>query len=147
MTLVLGTLATCRPAPSKASQPISLEEAEVLIYLLPQAHELRAQAMDVGWELETGKSYNQDDFYVFWVVNSKRPYAQGSVTVGYFAVNKHSAELWSLDTNQFVSTPEIEGVQKIIRNAHLIDEHIIQQYHSRRPDILTNPNTEQKRPD
>ncbi len=121
-------------APPKAPEPITLEEAEVLIYLLPQAHELRSKSMDVSWELETGKSFNQNDFYIFWVVNSKRPNVQGSVTVGYFAVNKHSAEVWSLDANNFVSSSELEGIQRIIRTAHAITEPLIQQYHSRRPD-------------
>lgn len=133
------------PVPARATHSkkdpdfISLEESEILILLLPQASELRRQGMDVGWELQTGPKFNQADFYTFWVVNSTRPGVEGSVTVGYFAVNKHSAEVWSLDKGEFVSSPEIEGVQRIVRRAHSIDEALIRQYHSRRPDVFTGP--------
>ncbi len=136
--LILGrTPALPRVAASPSdARPLSLEEAEILIYLLPEAHELRRQSMDVSWELENGEKLNQSDFFIFWVTNAKRPHHEGSVTVGHFGINKHNAEIWSLDGNQFVSTPEIEGAQKIIRRANSMDQSVIQQYHSRRPDIL-----------
>lgn len=129
------------PATHSAKEPnfIRLEEAEILVFLLPQAAELRRQGMDVGWELQTGPKLNQADFYTFWVVNSTRPHVEGSVTVGYFAVNRHSAEVWSLDKGEFVSSPEIEGIQRIVRRAHSIDDALIRQYHSRRPDVFTGP--------
>jgi hypothetical protein len=34
-------------------EQIAPDEAEILIYLLPQAQELRKQGMDIGWELQT----------------------------------------------------------------------------------------------
>jgi len=129
------------PAAHSTRKPdlINIEEAEILIFLLPQAAELRRQGMDVGWELQTGPKLNQADFYTFWVVNSSRPHVEGSVTVGYFGVNKHSAEVWSLDKGEFVSAPEIGGVQRIIRRAHSIDDALVRKYHSRRPDVLSGP--------
>ena len=60
--------------------------------------------MDVGWELQTSPKLNQRDFYTYWVVNSKRPNVEGSVTVGYFSVNKHTAEVWD-DNNEKVKVP------------------------------------------
>jgi len=145
LVLTISLLSFCTPtgaAQSPTSLPesqlINLEEAEILIYLLPQARELRRQGMDIGWELQTSTKFNQEDFFVFLVANTKRSYANGSVSVGYFAVNKHNAEIWSLDINRFVSSQGIRGVQKIIRSAHHIDEAVIRRYHSRRPDILTD---------
>jgi hypothetical protein len=126
--------------PSKIPELINIEEAEFLIYLLPEAQELRSQGMDISWELETSADLNQADFYVFWVINPKRKHHEGSVTVGYFGVNRHNAEVWSLDSNGLLSTPELEGAQRIIRQARSITETVVQQYHLRRPDAPAKPN-------
>ena len=77
--------------------------------------------MDIGWELQTSDKLNQRDFYTFWVINSKRPNTAGSVTVGYFSVNKHTAEVWDTNSDRVVGAAEIEGVQRILRRAHHID--------------------------
>lgn len=74
---------------------IALEEAEILIYLLPAAQTVRSQGMDIGWEQQTSSKLNQNDFYVFWVVNDKRQNVHGSNTIGYYGVNKHTADVWS----------------------------------------------------
>ncbi len=122
---------------SPAPQSVSLCEAEILVYLLPQAHDLRADGMDVAWALETGPELNQKDFYNFWVVNAKRKGHSGSVTVGYFSVNKYTADV--LDARQqYVVTPELQGVQRILRKGHGIDEAAIREYRSRRM-YLTPP--------
>src|SRR5690242_11186417 len=114
---------------------IPLQEAEILIYLLPQAKELRNQGMDVGWELEPGNRLDKEDFYTFWVVNSKRPNVEGSVTVGYFSVNKHTAVIWDDDTGKTVSATELAGIQRILRQAHHIDQSILQKFSSLRPEM------------
>jgi hypothetical protein len=108
-------------------------EAEILIYLLPEAQELRKQGMDIGWELQTSDKLNQRDFYTFWVINSKRPNTAGSVTVGYFSVNKHTAEVWDTNSDRVVGAAEIEGVQRILRRAHHIDEETLHKFGSLRP--------------
>src|ERR1700722_17661855 len=97
---------------------ISLTEAEILIYLLPQAQELRRQGMDVGWERQTSARLNQKNFYVFWVVNNKRSPVEGSVRVGFFAVSKFTAEVWDDDLETIVSGPDLAGIQNILRKAH-----------------------------
>jgi|SRR6266702_1754117 len=112
---------------------ITLTEAEILVYLLPQAQELRKQHMDVGWELQTGPQFNRKDFYTFWVVNAKRPNVEGSVTVGYFDVNKHTGEIWDEGLEKFVVSPELAGVQGILRKAHGIDSSILSKYRLARP--------------
>lgn len=116
-------------------EQIALHEAEILIYLLPQARELRNQGMDIGWELETSPQLNQKDFYTFWVVNSKRPNVEGSVTIGYFSVNKHNADVWDDDNKKTVSTVEIEGVKRILRQAHYIDKSTVQKFALLRPNM------------
>jgi len=120
-------------ADSFKAESITLYEAEVLIYLLPEAHEVRSQGMDVGWEQQQSPSLNLDDFFVFWVVNAKRKDVHGSVTIGFFSVNKHTADIWDNDLGDFVVTPELQGVQRILREAHHIDEGTVQKFHSQRP--------------
>jgi len=120
-------------ADSFKAESITLYEAEVLIYLLPEAHEVRSQGMDVGWEQQQSPSLNLDDFFVFWVVNAKRKDVHGSVTIGFFSVNKHTADIWDNDLGDFVATPELQGVQRILREAHHIDEAIMEKFRSRRP--------------
>lgn len=114
------------------SEQIALHEAEILIYLLPAAKQIRYEGMDIGWELQTAPRINQytrEDYYTFWVVNAKRT-GTFSVTVGYYSVNKHTADVWSHTTNEIVTSAEIQGVQKILHRAHRIDEHTIKQYRS-----------------
>jgi len=117
---------------AEQAELLGLHEAEILIYLLPDAHEVRKQGMDVGWELQTGSDFNQKDFFVFWVVNAKRPNVNGSVTLGYYAVNRHTADVWVDVVNGFVVSKELEGVQRILRRAHHIDEATIAMYRSLR---------------
>jgi len=75
--------------------------------------------MDVGWELQEQNPdrYPKDKYYVFWLVNSKRT-GVGSTTIGYFAVNKYTGDVWNSDVDQLITSPELEGVQKILRRAH-----------------------------
>jgi hypothetical protein len=121
----------CAPHAALPEQ-IAPYEAEILIYMLPEAQELRSQGMDVGWERETSPKLNQRDFYTFWVVNSKRPNVQGSVTVGHFSVNKHTAEVWD-DNDKRVESSELTGIARILRQAHHIDEGTLHKYSLLRP--------------
>jgi hypothetical protein len=122
-------------SPLSAVKPelIALHEAEILIYIMPVAQEVRKQGWDIGWELQTSTDLNQEDYFVFWVVNPKRPNVNGSVTIGYYSVNKHTADIWDDNFGKFIEGAELEGVQAILRRAHHIDEATIQQYRSRRP--------------
>lgn len=133
LPLMAHKAASQSPPAATPPERIALHEAEILIYLLPQAQELRNQGMDIGWELETSPEVNQQNFYTFWVVNSKRPNVQGSVTIGYFSVNKHTAEVWDDDREKLVSSSELEGVQRILRQAHHIDESTLRRFSPLRP--------------
>ncbi len=135
--LALATLLCCTVCLAVPPEPslITLHEAEILIYLIPEAHELRKQGMDVGWELETGSGMNQEDFYIFSVANVKRRRVHGSAGVGFFAVNKHTADVWDAVAGELVTSSELEGVQRILRKAHLVDSATISKYSGRRPFV------------
>jgi hypothetical protein len=129
-----ATTLPSKPQISRAEQ-ISYTDAEILVYLLPQAQELRRQGMDIGWELQTSPALNQTNFYIFWVVNSKRPKVEGSVTVGYFAVNKHTADVWDQGLEEFVVSPDVAAVQSILRRGHHIGAETISSFRQMRPEI------------
>lgn len=117
----------------RSPEKISRHEAEILIYLLPEAVEIRREGMDVGWEFQDSDAYNQKDFYIFWVYNRDRT-GTGSITIGYFAVNKHNADVWDLDFERLVAGKEIERVQGILRKAHSISEDTIQNFRAINPN-------------
>ena len=132
---VAFTLATSTPyAQTKAPELLPLHEAEILIYLSPPAVSVRAEGMEVGWELQEAKQYNKN-FYVFWMYNAVRE-STGSVTIGYFAVNKRTAEVWDLGLERFVESKELAGVQRILRKAHHIDDQTIEKYGRQLPTQL-----------
>ncbi len=120
--------------PTFKPESIALHEAEILIYIMPAAQEVRKQGWDIGWELQTSPDLNQKNYFVFWVVNSKRPNVNGSVAIGYYSVNKNTADIWDDNFGSFVKGAELEGVQAILRRAHHIDDATIEQYRSRRPN-------------
>src|SRR5690349_17619378 len=87
---------------------ISPREAEILIYLLPQGDQLRFQSMDIGWERAPKAEVGRNAF-VFWVYNSKRPDA-GSVTIGYFVVDRCTAKVSDDPDGATVTSPTLEAV-------------------------------------
>jgi hypothetical protein len=129
-SLATPSLLSRCPVPAEPEQ-LAYHEAEILIYLLPVAKETRARGSDIIWERESSPRENQSDYFVFWVMNA-RPNPYGSSTIGYFAVNKHNADVRECGEDEMVVTsPEIEGVQKILRRAHHIDQGTVQKYRYR----------------
>ncbi len=103
---------------TELSEPLTLSEAEILIYLMPASRQLRQQGFDVGWDLERASIQGADSFR-FQVFNAKRKCPEGcSVTIGYFGVDKHTAEVEDLDAHKVVTNEEIRGVQAILRKEH-----------------------------
>jgi len=127
-----------RQSSAQKLEKISLHEAEILIYLLPAAVEVRRQGMDVAWELQDSDAYNQKDFYIFWVYNKDRT-GTASVTIGYFAVNKHKADVWDLVFDSLVQGKEIERVQTILRRAHAITEDTVRRFRMLNPHAASSP--------
>ncbi len=134
IALALGHSGTRRPSMSLSPQAtvLQLYEAEILVYLLPQAHEIRKEGFDVVWTLEDDSKTNQRDFYTFWVISTRKQ-VEGSRTIGYFSVNKHTADIVDPLQN-IITSPELEGIQRILRKAHGVDEATLQEFRSRRPD-------------
>ncbi len=118
---------------TQVATPIALYEAEILVYLLPQAQEVRRQGWEIGWELQRGREAGGADFFVFHVYNATRP-SSGSVTIGYFAVNRQTAEVWECGVPpRIVSSREMRGVQKILRQGHRIDDRYIKEHGTELP--------------
>jgi hypothetical protein len=106
-------------------------EARILVYLSPVGEEERGVGLDIAMEAQSSPHLNQADYYYFWVYNAKRELANGSVTIGYYAVNKHTADVWDTDEKRKLSSKPLLGVQKIVRESHHIDEGTMEKYRSR----------------
>ena len=92
---------------------ISSRDAEILIYLMPVADQLREEGMDIGWERQPTIEKHNPGEYAFWVYNSRRPSA-GSVTIGYYLVNKCTGVVKEDETGKVVTSPIMERVQRIM---------------------------------
>lgn len=119
------------------SDPIALHEAEILVCLLPVAHEIRGHGGDIGWARTTSDALNQADYYIFHVV--KKECTVWPCTVGHFAVNKHTADVWDDVRRELIRSTELERVQEILRKAHGIDEETVQKYRWRSIDAPETP--------
>jgi hypothetical protein len=92
---------------------ISSRDAEILIYLMPVADQLRAEGMDIGWERQPTIEKQNPGAYAFWVYNSRRP-SDGSITIGYYLVNKCTGVVREDETGEVVTSPVMERVRKIM---------------------------------
>jgi hypothetical protein len=118
-------------AECRASE-LTPSDAEILIYLLPQSAAVRGKGKVVGWELQTNPRLNQKDFYNFYLYDLAAQ-ADGSPTVGYFSVNKHTAEIWDADNAAPVDSRDLREIQKILRKGHCIGDQIVKEFSDRRP--------------
>lgn len=117
---------------ARTVETITATEASLLVYLVPHAERIRDAGMDGGLELQTNPKLNQREFYYFWLYNRTLE-GPGSLTVGYYAVNKHSATVWDLDEERVVSNARIAGAQRIVLRGHGIGEEEVRQYSDRKP--------------
>src|ERR1700688_1798009 len=132
----LGTDRNTTPSPT-----ITIADAEGLINLLPVVKELRAKGMDVKWDVQSVPTMNNTGYYFFWIYNATAQKARdiGSISVGNYAVNKHTADVraWQVshdvsygDDGVLVTTNELEQLQGELRKRHGIDSTGIQRYRS-----------------
>ena len=125
-------------APKQLPQQISPEEAEILVYVMPASAAVRKAGCDVTWELQRNREWNQKQYYIFWVVhNGKSPGCRSwPTTVGYFAVNRYTADVRnvSLDDFPLQQSAELARVQEIIRRARGMDATTIQRYRYTNPE-------------
>jgi len=111
-------------------KPITGPEAAILVYLVPIARELRSNGSDIDWEWETRfnlPGINWRDYYFYFIYKGPRK-AKGSVPIGRFAVNQHTADVWDLDSRKLVQSREIGDVQTALRREHYISTWWIEQY-------------------
>lgn len=110
---------------------LTAAEARILVYISPVGQRERENGLDIAMELQRSAQLNQADYYYFWVYNSKRQQSSGSVTIGYYAVNKHTGQVWDTDDKKEISSRLMQGVQSIIRESHHIDEATMEKYGNR----------------
>jgi hypothetical protein len=121
------------------SPTITVQEAAELIDLLPVIKELRAKGTVVKWDIQTPATMNDKGYYFFWIYNvtAQKEGDIGSISVGNYAVNKHTADMraWQVsnevlhgDDGVLVTTAELERLQEELRNKHGIDSTLIQEY-------------------
>ena len=124
-----------------SSLTITVPEAEELINLLPTTRELRAIGMDLKWDLQAVPTLNNKVYYFFWVYNAtaQKQGNIGSISVGNYAVNKHTADVrvWQVsydtyygDDGVLVNATDLERLQNELRKRHDIDPTAVQQYRS-----------------
>jgi hypothetical protein len=123
------------------SPTITTAEAGDLINSLPAVKELHAKGMDVKWDLRAIPNMNNTDFYFFWVYNvtAQKKGDISSISVGNYAVNKHSGDVqaWSVSQDVFhgddgapVITNELRQLQDELRKKHGIDSRLIEESRS-----------------
>lgn len=134
--LVATPLVTNSQSSQRPCEPseLTVSDAEILVYLLPDSVATRDRGRKVGWELQTGVQLDQKDFFVFYVYDVTAP-QDSSPTIGYFGVNKHTAEVWDMNREEFVQAKDLLAVQGILRKGHCIAEELLKTYSSKRPDM------------
>ena len=86
--------------------------------------------MKIGWDHTTAPELNQKDYYFFYVFNAKRV-SYGSVTIGNYAVNKLTCDVWDWDNEKLVDDAALQRAQTALRQTHDIDEGTIERFRSR----------------
>ncbi len=107
---------------------LSPAEAEILIYLVPDAHALREKGNDLCSEVFDSPQANTADYYYFDAVVRDSPPESASATVGHFLVNKHTGDVWDVVSGEIIASPELLGVQAIMRRAHGVTKETIAKY-------------------
>ncbi|MGH9534769.1 MAG: hypothetical protein ACRD2E_07925 [Terriglobales bacterium] len=124
----LGGASPKNRAPTRSTS-LTLGEAEILVYLTPAAAAVRSSPeCDVVWELQRFTR----PFWVFWVLDSCAGRNQ-SPTVGYYAVNNRTAQVWDAGLTHLVSSRELDRVEEILRNAHHVGRAVLAKYGRLRP--------------
>ena len=120
-------------------QTITTEEAATLLDVLPITKDLRAKGMVVKWGTQSVATMNNKDYYFFWVFNATAQKSGdiGSISVGDYAVNIHTADVrvWQVshdvfygDDGTLVLAKELQQLQDELREKHGIDSASVQKY-------------------
>jgi hypothetical protein len=124
---------------ANSPQTITIEEAASLLDVLPITKDLRAKGMIVKWDTQSVGTMNNKDYYFFWVFNATAQKAGdiGSISVGNYAVNMHTADVrvWKVshdvyygDDGTLVPAKELQQLQDELREKHGIDSASVHKY-------------------
>ena len=134
-TLLLLSFSTApRAAPASADalprlvRPLTLTEAKILVTLTDVAQHTMAD----GWPIEWHVRENPDWFF-FSAYNAGRVNPGGSVTLGHFALNRHTATLWETVSGTLLSSPAMGVVQRILREDRVITPDDVERWSSQKP--------------
>jgi len=112
LLLSIASVAVSAGGKQSAPKALTVCEARLLVYLLPEAHAMREEGFDANPAFERFQS--SDSEYVF-MLQAVVENPEGSVLLGYFGVNKFTGEIVERTTDERVGSKEIEGVLKILR--------------------------------
>ena len=110
---------------SGGSRPLAVFEAEILIYLTENGDYNRQKGQDIAWTSQPCVDVPNQDFYCFWLVGTPPPPEGGSVTIGPYAVDRHSGEVWDLALKRPDRSVEVSKVQDLMRRGHRIDQELV----------------------
>src|ERR1051325_2034447 len=93
------------PATPSGPTTITIAEAEALLNLVPVIQDLRAKGIIVKSDVQSVSTMNNKDYYFFWIYNATAQKQRdiGSISVGNYAVNKHTADVrvWQVSNDVF----------------------------------------------
>jgi hypothetical protein len=134
LTALLESLSAAPSAPQAAAdlprldRPLILTEAKILVTLTDVAQ----QTMAHGWPIEWHATKSPDWFF-FSAYNVGRTNPGGSVTLGHFAVNRHTATVWEAVSGTLVSSPAMGVVQRILRDDRGITPEDVEKWSAQNP--------------
>jgi hypothetical protein len=134
---VIG-IARALEAPEVQRTSLSEEEAEILVYLVPDADQVRNAGCDVEAELQTSSKLDQTNFFTFWLVRTGKHVKcrNWPVDVSYFSVNKRTGSVWDdMPEPHRVTSSTLNGVLKIIRRENGITKATLRKYDALKPSI------------
>ncbi len=134
-----GSASTRADGAANDAPTITIDEAKSLMNLLSAVEELRAKGMVVKWDVQAVPTMNNKDYYFFWIYNTTAQAKRdiGSISVGNYAVNKHTADIraWHVSDEVFhgndgelVAGDDLGRLQEELRKKHRFNVGLIQEY-------------------
>ena len=103
---------------------ISQYEAELLVYFSPDLVRTRER----GSEVELHRSSKENSDYYYFEAYNRTNSGVGSATIGHYAVNRHTAEIWLAVPKMLIMSSELKCIQEVLRRAHHISEETMKLY-------------------
>lgn len=135
LILLVLVLSSCGLAATAdcAATPLTLTEAKILLYTMPQSVKVRSEGIDVMWQRITSNADDQADYFVFQVFSMA--HARIVPVIGSIAVNKHTRDVLDITADyRFVTSKQLRGVQRILRREHCVTPLIIDRFRYVNPE-------------